>query len=265
MKKLIYMISFLLAVTISLSTMPQDVPGTNTAADDSLQFHLQKAQTLVKQGKNEEASRILTGIMATNPNNKEAVQWWLIANMKRSPTGEVDAIPMLDSLARLYPDNTGILFFKIFIQAEHGMNQEALTNVEKLIAVQPEDADNWIVKGQILQGMERHQDACTAFDKALKLNPSRTDVWGMKASSLAKTRQYTEAIIVMNKGIELAPNAPENYYNRACIYSLKGDKNNALADLKKAFSINPEFKKYALTDSDLKSLYEDEEFKELTK
>jgi len=266
MKKLIYLISFLLAVSFSQRTWAQGVSDQNIHAnEDTLKAHLQKAQILVQKGQKEEASKILTNIMGTNPNNKEAVQWWLIAKMKRSPTGEVDAIPMLDSLSKLYPSNTGILFFKIFIQAEHGMNQEALTNVEKLIAVQPEDADNWILKGQILQGMERYQDACTAFDKAIKLNPSRTDVWGMKASSLSKLGQYTEAISLMNKGIELSPNAPENYYNRACIYSLKGDKSNALVDLKKAFSMNPEFKKYALTDTDLKSLYDDAEFKELTK
>jgi tetratricopeptide (TPR) repeat protein len=265
MKKLIYLLSFLMAISLSQGTLAQDVPVKIAAEDDSLQFHLQKAQTLVKQGKKEEASQILTGIMATHPNNKEAVQWWLIANMKRSPTGEADAIPMLDSLSRAYPSNTGILFFKTFIQAEHGMNQEALSNVEKLIKIQPEDADNWIIKGQILQGMDKHQEASVAFAKAIILNPSRTDVYGMEASSLAKTGQFDEALTLMNKGIELAPNAPENYYNRACVYSLKGDKSNALADLKKAFSMNPEFKKYAITDSDLKSLYEDNEFKELTK
>jgi len=266
MKKLVYLISFLMAVSCSQRTWAQVVSDQkNQATEDTLKAHLQKAQALVQQGKKEEASKILTNIMAIHPNNKDAVQWWLIANMKRSPTGEVDAIPMLDSLSKSYPSNTGILFFKIFIQAEHGMNQEALANVEKLIMIQPDDADNWILKGQILQGMEMYKDASTAFDKALKLNPSRSDVWGMKASSLAKAGQLNEAITIMNKGIELAPNASENFYNRACIYSLKGDKSNALADLKKAFGMNPEFKKYALTDSDLKSLYDDEEFKELTK
>lgn len=266
MKKLIYLLSFFMAVTLSHKTWAQDVSDKkNQAREDTLKAHLQKAQELVQQGKKEEASLILTNIMATHPHNKEAVQWWLIANMKRSPTGEVDAIPMLDSLSKAYPANTGILFFKTFIQAEHGMNQEALVNAEKLIQLQPEDADNWIIKGQILQALDRYQDAGAAFEKALKLNPSRTDVWGMQASALAKSGQYNEALTTMNKGIELAPNAPENYYNRACIYSLKGEKISALADLKKAFSMNPEFKKYALTDSDLKSLYEDKEFKELTK
>jgi len=266
MKKLVYLISFLMVVAFSQRTWAQSVSDQkDQGIEDTLGAQLQKAQVLVQQGKKEEASKILTSIMATHPNNREAVQWWLIANMKRSPTGEVEAISMLDSLSKSYPSNTGILFFKIFIQAEHGMNQEALTNVERLISVQPDSADNWILKGQILQGLERQQDACTAFDKALKLNPSRTDVWGMKASSLSKLGQYDESLTLMNKVIELSPNAAENFYNRGCIYCLKGDKRNALVDLKKAFSMNAEFKKYALTDKDLKDLYDDKEFKELTK
>jgi len=266
MKKLVYLICFLSAVAFSQGTWAQSVSDQHDQSiHDTLKAYLHKAQVLVEQGKKDEASKILISIMAMHPNNREAVQWWLIANMKRSPTGEVDAISMLDSLSKSYPDNTGILFFKIFIQAEHGMNQEALANVEQLISIQPDSADNWILKGQILQGLDRQQDACKAFDRAFKLNPSRTDVLGMKASSLSKSGRYDESLTLMNQGIELSPNSAENFYNRACIYCLKGDKRNALVDLKKAFGMNADLKRYALTDKDLKSLYDDKEFKELTK
>ena len=265
MKRLIYLISFLLVFTFDQKTVAQDVPGSNAAADDSLQFHLQKAQTLVKQGKTEEASSILTDIMATHSYNKEAVQWWLIANMKRSPTGEVEAISLLDSLAIIYPSNNALLFWKIFIQAEHGMNNEALENVEKLLKVQPGDNECWIAQGQILQALGRFTEASASFERAIELNPSRTDVYGMRATSLARAGQLPEALAATNKAIDLAPGSPENYYNRACIYSISGDSNNALIDLKKALQMNPEFKTYAVSDPDLKALYDLEEFKALTK
>ena len=266
MKKQIYLISFLIFVTFSQITISQSLHNQDIHITlDSLAFQINKAKVLIQQGKKEDASRILTNIMGSYPNNKEAVQWWLIANMKRSPTGEVEAIPMLDSLSKTYPSNTGILYFKIFIQAENGMNQEALTNTEKLIKIQPDSADNWILKGQILQGLDKHQDACKAFDKALILNSSRTDVWGMKASSLSKLGQYKESLALMNKIIEIYPNSAENYYNRGCIYCLIGDNKKALIDLKTAFNMNVELKKNALTDKDLKKLYDNKEFKELTK
>jgi hypothetical protein len=46
---------------------------------------------------------------------------------------------------------------------------------------------------------------------------------------------------------------------------LKGDKKLALTDLAKAISMNPRFKQSAVQDEDFKLLYEEEEFKTLTK
>lgn len=54
-------------------------------------------------------------------------------------------------------------------------------------------------------------------------------------------------------------------YNRACIYSLKGKKANTIADLERAIGMEPSFREYARTDEDFKSLYDDEDFKKLTK
>ncbi len=266
MNKLIYIIGILAATVISLRMVAQNVPGQKIpSADDSLQCKIQKAQTLVKEGKKEEASKILTGIMATHSYNKEAVQWWLMANMKRSPTGEVDAIQMLDSMALVYPSNDALLFYKVFIQTEYGMTKEALENQERLIARHPQDDENWIGRGQILYSLERYTEACGSFDKALELNPSRTDVLGMKASALAKLGQYDLAISTLNSSLERGPNNANAIYNRACLYCLKGDKANALADLKHAIELNPRLRKHAPTDEDFKSLWEDVEFIALTK
>ncbi len=142
---------------------------------DSVKALMIKATGLIQSGKTKEASEILINIMEHHPNNKEAVQYWLIANMKRTPDGEKDAILTLDSLGQIYPQNSGIVFFKTFIQAEYGQNEEALAGVEKLIALQPDTADNWILKGQMLSAMNKHQDAIDAFDKATLLNPKQPD------------------------------------------------------------------------------------------
>jgi tetratricopeptide (TPR) repeat protein len=229
-----------------------------------LNEQLAKAQTLAKQGNTAEASNIYTEIMATYPDSKEAVQGWLIINMKRSPTGEEEAIKQLEELEKSYPNNTGILFFKSFLQAEYNHYDEALAGFEKLINIQPDTAVNWIGKGQMLSSLNRDEDALKAFEKALTLNPDRFDVWGMKASAFSKLGRYDEAIVTLNKALDLAPNYAVNIYNRACIYCLKGDTINALADLEKAISLNPRFKSYAAKDEDFKTLWDNEDFKKLT-
>lgn len=232
--------------------------------DDTVKTALQRAEALVREGKPAEASKIYNNIMKNHPDNKGAVQGWLMVNMKRSPTGEKDAIIQLDSLGRIYPDNTGILFFKAFIEAEYGMNEEALRDANKLIELQPDTSLNYIAKGQVLYAMENYDEAFKAFDKATSLDPSRSDVWGMKASALAKTGRFDEAVSAINKGIEMQPQNPVNFYNRACLYSLKGDNASALADLEKAISMNPAFKQHARNDTDFKNLSNDAGFIKLT-
>jgi len=232
---------------------------------DSLKIQLQEAESLAKQGKTEDASKIYTRMMESFPNEKEVVKQWLILNMKRTPTGEEEAIQLMNDLGKLHPANTAIIFWRMFLEAEHGHNEDAMRDVEKLIELQPDTAVNWVLKGQILTELKRYEEASEAFNKATILDPKRADVWGMKAGVLAKIGKFDEALIAANKGIELMPGSPVGIYNRACMYSLKGDKANALTDLKRAIEMNPGFKQHAKTDEDFKSLFDDEDFKNLTK
>ena len=282
--EIISMIAFILVVlcwsNVSAAKKPENIrksiPGWSSEKefqqlqeslleDDSLKAGLLKAQSLAQQGKKEEASKIYTNLMEGYPNNKEVVQGWLILNMRRAPTGEEEAIETLDQLAKQYPKNTAIIFWRMFLEAEHGKNEAAMKDVDYLIKLQPDSAINWVAKGQICAEMKQFEEASKAFDKATKLDPKRPDVWGMKAGTLAKLGKYDEALVSANKGIELMPASFVGIYNRACIYSLKGDKANALADLKKAIELNPSIKQHAQTDEDFKSLFDDEDFKNLTK
>jgi tetratricopeptide (TPR) repeat protein len=255
MKRLIFLLIPIMAFVLS---------NKSEAQISTVKEELAKAQTLAQQGNTEEASKIYTGIMANYPNNKEAVQGWLIINMKRSPTGEEEAIKQLEELEKSYPDNTGILFFKSFLQAEYKHNDEALAGFEKLITLQPDTAVNWVGKGQILDAMNRNEEALKAFEKATSLDPKRFDVWGMQADALSKLGRYDEAISTYNKAVEIAPDYAGIIYNRGCAYCRKGDKVNALADRKRAISLNPQLKAYAPKDEDFKSLWDDEDFKKLT-
>jgi tetratricopeptide (TPR) repeat protein len=270
MKNLFYLPILLLVILFSqkikaqTTTKDSQIIQEALAKGDTVKADLMRAQSLARQGNTEEASKIYTRIMESQPDNRDAVQGWLMANMKRTPTGEEDAIKLLEELGRLYPKNTGIIFFKAFIETEYEHNEEALIDIDMLIKIQPDTAVNYILKGQVLSGMEKYEEAFKAFDKATSLNPKRPDVWGMKAGALAKMEKFDDAIVAANKGLELAPDDPTGIYNRACIYSLKGDKANALADLKKAISMNPSFKEYAKKDEDFKNLYDEDDFKKLT-
>jgi tetratricopeptide (TPR) repeat protein len=255
MKRSIFLLILIMAFILSYKSAAQ----TSTVKDE-----LAKAQTLGQQGNTGEASKIYTGIMAKYPDNRDAVQGWLMINMKRSPTGEEEAIKQLEELEKLYPKNTAIIFFKAFLQIEYKHYDEALANAEKLTTMQPNDALNWLLKGQVLEEMNEYEQALTAYSKATSLDTTNSDAWQNKAGLLAKTNKLDDAIYSYSRAIQLSPDVAVFIYNRGCAYCRKGDKANALADLKKAISMNPSFKQNAPKDEDFKSLWEDEDFKKLT-
>ncbi len=265
MKKLLILISFLLPMVLSSQEKDAAHSSVTEASMDSINAWMKKAEDLARQGHPTEASALYTRIMKLEPHNKRAVQGWLMANMKRTPTGEEEAIKSLEELGTQFPENSAIVFWKLFLNAEYGHHEEALRLADTLITLQPDSGINWLAKGQILYGMNRHQEAVEAFDKSIVLGPERADVYGMKAGALIKLGEFKEAVAAASKGIELFPGNGYAIYNRACIYSLKGDKTLALTDLKKALEMIPRLKQHALQDEDLKALRDDEEFINLTK
>lgn len=255
MKSLRFLLIFTIACFLSYRS-----EGQNPTVSEEIA----RAQDFVKQGNPTEASKVYTDLMGKYPDNREAVQGWLMINMKRSPTGEEEAIKQLEELEKTYPDNTAILFFKTYLQTEYKHWEDALANAEKLTNLQPDNAINWLMKGQILEFMNKDDKALVSYEKAISLDPANPDAWQNKAGLLAKTNKLDEAISSYTRSIELAPAQPVFVYNRGCAYCRKGDKANALADLGKAISMNVQFKSYATKDEDFKSLWEDEAFKKLT-
>lgn len=92
-------------------------------------------------------------------------------------------------------------------------------------------------------------------------NPGKTEYVASYEAHLNHPEKALEAFDMLIKH----PDEPSSIYNRACLYSLHGDKVHALADLKKAIELDPSIKEYARSDEDFSALTQDEEFINLTK
>jgi formylglycine-generating enzyme required for sulfatase activity len=255
MKKLIFLLIPVMALVLNCRSVAQD---------SAVKEDLARAQTLAQQGKPEEASKIYTDLMKSRPDNKEAVQGWIMVNMKRTPTGEEEIIGQLEGLEKMYPENTAILFFKAYVQSEYKHYDDALATLEKLTTIQPDSALNWLLKGQILEELNKSEPALNAYTRATQLDSTNADAWQDRAGLLAKTNKLDDAIYSYTRAIQQAPAIGVFVYNRGCAYCRKGDKVNALADLKKSISLSPPLKASACRDEDFKNLWDDKDFKKMT-
>jgi len=66
-----------------------------------------------------------------------------------------------------------------------------------------------------------------------------------------------------NRGIRLDPNDEWAHYNRACAYSQLDQREDAIADLKRAIDLDPKCREKAKTDPDFAPLRSDPDVREL--
>jgi tetratricopeptide (TPR) repeat protein len=273
MKKLTFTFIILPAFLLCLNNNVQSVTGQENPGEitqterfsnaDSAKTYLDSAKYFIRQEKISDAVRSYKKAAQIQPDLNEAYVGWFSLSAEMEDIEE--GMMALNQWIKHNPENTQAWLYKAFAEAHLEHPEESLKAFDRLIELQPEEAGNYVGRGQMLYVLERYEEAIEAFDKSASLDSSRTDVIGMKTAAMARLGRFEEALVLINKILEQNPDDITGIYNRACLYSINGDKVNALADLRRAIELEPFTKEYARTDEDFKNLYEDEEFIELTK
>ncbi|HHT9106229.1 MAG TPA: tetratricopeptide repeat protein [Candidatus Wujingus californicus] len=144
--------------------------------------------------------------------------------------------------------------------------KEALKAFEKSIDLKPDGVKAWINKCDVLAELSRYDEAFKACDRAIELISPDDKKYAIAldfAQKLVELGRYEEALRAYDKVIELSPDAAVAWYSRACIYSLKNDKESILINLSKAIELNSEYKAKAQKGEAFKTLWADEDFKRI--
>lgn len=230
---------------------------------DSLEYYVARSQKCSQARSFDSALVFINQAARFNPNDIRVIRGQMGLNFQ---LGRVDdGLKVLTDWTGREPKNPTAWFYLFMAQAETNHPAEALVSIDKLIVLQPDTAVNYIGRGQVLSALGRNDEALQSLDRALKLNPALEDAWSIKAGILARLKRYDEALAVMDEMAKrFRPNGNATY-NRACIYALQGNRDKALANLQQAIGLNPDLKEQAPKDEDFKSLYDDEEFRKLTR
>ncbi len=86
--------------------------------------------------------------------------------------------------------------------------------------------------------------------------------WAFRAAPLARS-DPDEARKILAEGLQLHPESASMHYGVACVEALAGDRERAIASLRKAIGLRPELSGWAREDADLESLQGDPEFRGL--
>ncbi len=173
-----------------------------------------------------------------------------------------EALIAFDKALELNPHDVRTWHSSGVVLGQLGRYEEALKAYDNAIELEPDYPELWHNKGFTLIQLGLPEKALKAYERAIKLKPT-PDAWYNKGLALGRLGRYEDALTAFEMALNMKPDFPEALYNKACLYSLKGDKTNALLYLSKAIKINPECKNMAKEDGEFRNLIEDEDFKKI--
>jgi serine/threonine protein kinase/predicted Zn-dependent protease len=118
-----------------------------------------------------------------------------------------------------------------------GRAREALVDVEKAVAIRPDDGEFALVHGKTLYTLKRYRDAARAYDRALELSgihqSQKAGMLSMRGRSLAKQGSWREAARDFEEVLRLNPSDPQARVFLAEARAELGDAGGALSEYSK--------------------------------
>ena len=106
-------------------------------------------------------------------------------------------------------------------QLSRGNFAEAETNLNA--GMMPDDVEGYLVKSQVLMGMNKPEEAATALEEAIASGPANAEVQGNLGSIYLKLGRTDDAEKHLQEAIRLDPNFSDAYYALAQIWDKRGD------------------------------------------
>jgi len=143
-----------------------------------------------------------------------------------------------------------------------GLNRETASAE---IKVKPEIADSKNFYAQALQRQRegKLEEAKILYKKVIKIDPRNIQALNNLGVIYMTKKAHKWAIIRFNDAIKIKHDYSDAHYNLACLYAQENDAARSLFYLKNAVRFNPEVRKWAENDGDLRVMADLPEFKKL--
>jgi tetratricopeptide (TPR) repeat protein len=111
--------------------------------------------------------------------------------------------------------------------------------------------------GNLATSRKEYVVAIEHFTHAIALSPERDDLYSARAHAKYSDLAYGDALKDFEFAIRYRPDQASHHYNKACMLSLLGRKQEAIVSLREALLMNRGLKDLARTDADLAELRHD--------
>ncbi|MBI1317492.1 MAG: tetratricopeptide repeat protein [Candidatus Hydrogenedens sp.] len=115
---------------------------------------------------------------------------------------------------------------------------QALAMAERAVERAPEDANYWIVLGQVYQQLKRYDDAIAALGKAIDLNPDNMLGYGAMVDLQESTNDLVSAVDIYERLLQLSPDNAAIHYQLGLNLIRINDPQGAMQAFERALELN---------------------------
>jgi tetratricopeptide (TPR) repeat protein len=198
----------------------------------------EKAQILSRSKKYPEAIAIYTELIRTKP---EAYAYTNRGYVKSELGNNQEAISDYDKAIAINPQYAPAYNNRGIAKSALGNKQEAISDYDKAIAIDPQFAVAYSNRGLAKSALGNNQGAISDYDKAIAIDPKMAQAYINRGFAKSELGNKQGAISDYDKAIALDPQDAKAYVNRGVIKSALGNKQEAIGDYDKAIAINPQF------------------------
>ncbi len=167
---------------------------------------------------------------------------WLDEGKKLFELGRYEeATASCNQAIALQPENaTAWVIRGALLHNNLGRYEEALASHEQAITLQPNNATAWGNRGITLNELGRYEEALTSYDQALSRQPDFATAWGNRGDTLHELGRYEEALTSYDQALSRQPDFATAWVNRGITLDELGHYEEALTSFDQAISRQPE-------------------------
>lgn len=172
---------------------------------------LRQAMAEHQAGRLDEAERLYMRVLATHPNQIDALHLLGVVAMQRGRTDEAERL--IGRAVALKPDFVSAFYNLGNARREAGRLEDALASYDRAIALRPGYGEAHYNRGNALMALKRPREALDAFDAALRALPQLAEAHNNRGAVLKEMGRLDEAAESYGRAIALRPDFAEAHYN----------------------------------------------------
>ena len=185
-----------------------------------------------------EANPISTGEM-TQEQKILLVQANAIQLARRGDSENADRV-ISDAISK-YPQDASLLLVRAVLRRKSGRLEEALVDLDQVIAAQPANVDAWCQRAFVHQQLARDdwaEQTLVCVSKAIELGYEGSLVHILAGNAELELGRCEQALTHFNAAVRWSPNSANGHAGRARVWAALGKADLARKDLNRAYSLD---------------------------